>query len=89
MKLLYWTAAVLAALPFQAAFAEAQPKHSVRDSRIQTATYRSDDVFPVLTKVGEATLIELETDERLSGDNALAGMGDMKPFKKNPPHPAR
>ena len=76
MKLLYWTAAVLAALPFQAAFAEAQPKHSVRDSRIQTATYRSDDVFPVLTKVGEATLIELETDERLSGDNALAGMGD-------------
>ena len=76
MKLLFWTAAVLAALPFQAAFAEAQPKHSIRDSRIQTATYRSDDVFPVLTKVGEATLIELETDERLSGDNALAGMGD-------------
>lgn len=77
MKWTHYTAAiVLAALPFQAAFAEAQPKRSARDSRIQTAVYRSDDVFPVLTKVGEATLIELEADERLNGDNALVGMGD-------------
>lgn len=76
MKLTRWTAAILAALSFQAALAESQPKHSVHDGRIQMATYRSDDVFPVLTKVGEAILIELEADERLSGDNALIGMGD-------------
>ena len=81
MKLTRWTAAILAALSFQAALAESQPKHSVHDGRIQMATYRSDDVFPVLTKVGEATLIELEADERLSGDNALIGMGDTAAWK--------
>ena len=77
MRLTHCTAAaLLAVLPFQAAFAEAQPKHSVRDKRIQTAIYYADEVFPVMTKVGTATLIELEADERLDGDNALAGMGD-------------
>ena len=60
MRLTHCTAAaLLAVLPFQAAFAEAQPKHSVRDKRIQTAVYYADEVFPVMTKVGTATLIEL------------------------------
>ena len=47
MRLTHCTAAaLLAVLPFQAAFAEAQPKHSVRDKRIQTAVYYADEVFP-------------------------------------------
>lgn len=69
-------AAVLAALPFQIVQAQAKTQSSARDARIQTAVYRSDDVFPVYTKVGVASMIELEADERFTGDNALVGMGD-------------
>lgn len=54
------------------------PTGSPRDGRIQTVTYRPDDVVSVRAQVGRAIMIQLEADERLQGDTALLGMGDKK-----------
>lgn len=57
------------------------PKGSIKDKRIQTAIYTPDDVFVVRTQVGVATVIQLETDERISGDSSAMGIGDAEAWK--------
>lgn len=57
------------------------PKGSTKDKRIQTAIYTPDDVFVVRTQVGVATVIQLESDERISGDSSAMGIGDAEAWK--------
>lgn len=57
------------------------PKGSTKDKRIQTAIYTPDDVFVVRTQVGVATVIQLESDERISGDSRAIGIGDAEAWK--------
>ena len=69
--------AVMAALPFSAN-ALSIPKASPKDPHVQTATYDPDDVVLVRTRIGRATLIQLESDERINGESSLLGAGDAK-----------
>lgn len=73
---------VLAALmlPFSVQAANI-PKGSSKDKRIQTAIYTPDDVFVVRTQVGVATVIQLESDERIVGENSALGIGDAEAWK--------
>lgn len=70
-------AAFMAAFSFQAA-AEAIPRSSSKDSRVQTVSYDPNDVVSIRGQVGRAVLIQLEADERLEGDAAALGMGDSE-----------
>lgn len=73
-------AAILAAFVLPA-WAEAVPKGSPRDSRIQTAEYHPDQVYRIHSQIGRAVMVQLEEDERLSGDAAALGMGDAEAWK--------
>ena len=72
-------AAILAAFVLPV-FAEAVPQGSARDSRILTAEYHPDQVYRIRSQIGRAVMVQLEADERLSGDAAL-GMGDADAWK--------
>lgn len=52
------------------------PVHA-KDQRIQYFTYDSGDVFPIYSKIGYSTLIQLESDEHLQ-DEGVLGMGFAK-----------
>lgn len=78
-KLIYFTIAALM-LPFSVQAASI-PKGSPKDRRIQTAVYTPDDVFVVRTKVGTATIIQLESDERIIGESSAMGIGDAEAWK--------
>ena len=67
-------------LPFSIQAANV-PKGSSKDKRIQTAIYTPDDVFVVRTQVGVATVIQLESDERIVGENSALGIGDAEAWK--------
>lgn len=54
------------------------PSVSSKDSRIQYVTYEPDNVVNIRAQIGRTTLIQLENDERLTGDNAALGMGDAE-----------
>ncbi|MDK4525793.1 P-type conjugative transfer protein VirB9 [Kingella kingae] len=69
-----------AMLPFSVQAASI-PKGSPKDKRIQTAIYSPDDVFVVRTQVGVATIIQLESDERIIGENSALGIGDAEAWK--------
>lgn len=71
-------AAAVLPLSVQAA---AIPKGSPKDKRIQTAVYSPDEVFVVHTQVGVATVIQLESDERIVGENSAIGIGDAEAWK--------
>lgn len=74
------TAAILAAFTLPA-MAEAIPKASTHDSRIQTVTYQPDQVYHIRAQIGRASMVQLEEGETLSGDNAALGMGDADAWK--------
>lgn len=57
---------LLSVLCAQPALALQQTRDSHADSRIKYATYRSDEVFPVLTKEGFVTTISFEKDEEVT-----------------------
>nr|WP_278747511.1 TrbG/VirB9 family P-type conjugative transfer protein [Parasutterella excrementihominis] len=57
---------LLSVLCAQPAMALQQTRDSHADSRIKYATYRSDEVFPVLTKEGFVTTISFEKDEEVT-----------------------
>ncbi len=67
---------VLAFLMAPAVMAAATPYSLGEDARIQTAAYSANQVFNVRAQVGKAVLIQLEADERMTGDTAALGMGD-------------
>ena len=60
------TCLLLSVLCAQPAMALQQTRDSHADSRIKYATYRSDEVFPVLTKEGFVTTISFEKDEEVT-----------------------
>lgn len=68
----------LIGLPFAAAHAADYPQGTIFDKRIQYVTYSSEDVVVIKTRLGTATVIQLEKGENLeSGDAALA-IGDKE-----------
>ncbi|WP_434779041.1 P-type conjugative transfer protein VirB9 [Neisseria sp. Ec49-e6-T10] len=58
------------------AHADITPSTSSKDARIQYVHYDPDNVVNIRAQVGRTTMIQLEQDERLIGDNAALGMGD-------------
>ncbi len=52
------------------------PKHQGKDRRIVYAEYDPSDVIAIRTKVGVATLIQLEKNETIVGEHSGLGMGD-------------
>ncbi|WP_434776859.1 P-type conjugative transfer protein VirB9 [Neisseria sp. Ec49-e6-T10] len=56
--------------------ADITPSTSSKDARIQYVHYDPDNVVNIRAQVGRTTMIQLEQDERLIGDNAALGMGD-------------
>ncbi|MDK4680020.1 P-type conjugative transfer protein VirB9 [Kingella negevensis] len=78
-KLIYLAMAAIV-LPFSVQAANI-PKGSPKDKRIQTAVYTPDDVFVVRTKVGVATVIQLENDERIIGESSAMGIGHAEAWK--------
>lgn len=59
-----------------AVYAAAIPRSSGADLRVQEITYNPNNVTQVKVKSGVATLIQLESDEYLSGDETGMGLGD-------------
>ena len=56
---------------------QAQQPVYAKDQRIQYFTYDSGDVYPIYSKLGYSTLIQLENDEHLQ-DEGVLGMGYAK-----------
>ncbi|EGU6978437.1 conjugal transfer protein TraH [Vibrio parahaemolyticus] len=52
------------------------PKHQGKDRRIVYAEYDPSDVIAIRTKVGVATLIQLDKNETIVGEHSGLGMGD-------------
>lgn len=52
------------------------PVDQGKDGRIVYATYDPSNVISIRTKVGVATLIQLDDNETISGDSSGLGMGD-------------
>ena len=77
MKTKILMAALVAAFSIQAS-AEAVPKSGGKDSRVQVVVYDPNEVVSIRGQVGRATLVQLESDERLEGDSASLGMGDSE-----------
>ena len=48
------------------------------DERIQFFEYNPNDVYVINTKIGTSTLIQLDKNEVIEGDNAGLGMGDAE-----------
>lgn len=48
------------------------------DERIQFFEYNPDDVYVINTRIGTSTLIQLDKNEVIEGDNAGLGMGDAE-----------
>lgn len=57
-------------------YAAAIPKSSGADDRVQEITYNPNNVTIVKVKSGVATLIQLESDEFLIGNQSGMGLGD-------------
>lgn len=57
-------------------YAITKPYPQKSDTRIVSAKYDPSNVILVKTKVGVATLIQLDKNETLSGDHSGLGMGD-------------
>lgn len=72
---------LLAALLSAGASAAVIPTGSAKDGRIQTVMYSPNDVVHIRARVGEAVLVQLEDDERISGETAALGMGDAAAWK--------
>ncbi|MDF7675964.1 P-type conjugative transfer protein VirB9 [Neisseriaceae bacterium ESL0693] len=83
MKKLNPIAAIMAAfiLPISLAHAEYTPRGLASDGRVQTAVYNSDQVYHIYGQIGRVSLVQLEPDERLDGDNAALGLGDAEAWK--------
>ena len=67
----------LSALPLTAQ-AITVPKCSSRDCLIQHAVYSPNEVIHIRGKIGNASWIQLEPDERLVGDSSFLGLGDKQ-----------
>ena len=67
----------LSALPLTAQ-AVTVPKCASRDCYIQQAVYNPNEVIHIRGKIGNASWIQLEPDERLVGDSSFLGLGDKK-----------
>ena len=75
-------AAVLAALPFQAAYAEQNPKRTAYDTRIQYTNYNPDNVVNIRTRLGEVTMVQLAEGETVNNEkDSGLGMGDGNAWK--------
>ena len=57
-------------------YAAAIPRSSGADARVQEILYNENNVTVVKVKIGVATLIQLESDETLLGDDTGMGLGD-------------
>lgn len=57
-------------------YAAAVPRSSGADQRVQEVMYNPNNVTVVKVKSGVATLIQMEQDEFLSGDETGMGLGD-------------
>lgn len=60
------------------AMAELQPISYGEDNRVQFYDYNANQVFVVNTQAGLSTLIQLEPDEVIEGNNTGLGMGDAE-----------
>jgi len=58
--------------------AAVMPQMTLFDKRIQYVTYNNDDVVIVKTKLGYATVIQLEKGEHLNADEAALAIGDKE-----------
>ena len=67
----------LSALPLTAQ-AITVPKCASRDCLIQQAVYSPNEVIHIRGKIGNASWIQLEPDERLVGDSSFLGLGDKQ-----------
>lgn len=52
------------------------PERTIFDKRIQYVTYNSEDVVVIKTKLGNATIIQLEEGEHLNSDESALAIGD-------------
>ncbi len=75
MKTLIITLALFVAFP---SYSKVTPKSQGYDKRITVVKYNSKDVINVRTRVGTATLIQLDKGETISQDFAGLGIGDAK-----------
>ncbi|MES2206787.1 MAG: P-type conjugative transfer protein VirB9 [Pseudomonadota bacterium] len=73
-------ASIATALP---AWSLSIPQVSKFDKRIQSVVYNPEDVVRIYTKVGTATLIQLEEGETLEGNPTGLGIGDAKAWSIN------
>lgn len=49
---------------------------AIADSRIRTETYNPNRVYPIYAEIGKASMVQLENDERMVGNNGeLVGIG--------------
>lgn len=64
-----------------AAYAAQNPKATRYDARMQYVAYNPDDVVNIRTKIGEASLIQLQEGETVSGGDSGLGMGDAGAWK--------
>ncbi|HHR6469886.1 TPA: TrbG/VirB9 family P-type conjugative transfer protein [Providencia alcalifaciens] len=74
--------AVLLALSSQS-FGAAMPRSSGADPRVQEIFYNPNNVTIVKVKSGVTTLIQLEEDEFIEGENTATGMGLGDPLAWN------
>ncbi|MBS0044838.1 TrbG/VirB9 family P-type conjugative transfer protein [Shewanella sp. M16] len=70
--------ALIFLIPSCSAFAAVSPKNQGYDDRIALIKYNPKDVIIINTKVGTATLIQLDNGETISKDSAGLGIGDAK-----------
>lgn len=68
----------LAAMLSFNANAAVTPKQTIFDSRIQNVNYNSDDVVVIKTRLGNATVIQLEKGEHLNAPEAALAIGDKE-----------
>ncbi len=57
------------------------PKGTKYDSRIQYVNYNPDDVVVIRSKIGNAVLVQLAEDERISGDSKAVVAGNTGAWK--------
>lgn len=65
------------------AFSAALPRSSGADPRVQEIFYNANNVTIIKVKEGVATLIQLEDDEFIDGNNSATGMGLGDPLAWN------
>ena len=78
MKMSKFALTLLFSSLFFTANSQAQQPVYAKDQRIQYFTYNSDNVYPIYSKLGYSTLIQLEDDEHLQDDEGILGMGFAK-----------